>query len=123
MGTEGLIMNEYIEKVLKEIEKKDGTEKEFLQAVREVYTALEPVIASHPELESIFTRDGVFWPLLSYTTAVGGSLLSIGSLAGYALMRMEDVTLRWYVRHFAGKVLAGWIAGLLVFYICIEYLI
>lgn len=83
----------------------------------------QDIVQSHPELESIFTRDGVFWPLLSYTTAVGGSLLSIGSLAGYALMRMEDVTLRWYVRHFAGKVLAGWIAGLLVFYICIEYLI
>lgn len=44
-------MNDYIERVLGKIKEKDGDEKEFLQAVKEVYTALEPVINSHPEME------------------------------------------------------------------------
>ena len=44
-------MNDYIERVLGKIKEKDGEEKEFLQAVKEVYTALEPVINSHPEME------------------------------------------------------------------------
>lgn len=82
----------------------------------------QDVVQSHPEFDRLFAENGSFWPLLSYTTAMGGSLLSIGSLAGYALMRMENVTLRWYVRHFAGKVLAGWLVGLAVFYLTIEYI-
>ena len=82
----------------------------------------QDVVEMHPDFDTLFTENGTFWPLLSYTTAMGGSLLSIGSLAGYALMRMENVTLRWYVRHFAGKVLAGWLVGLIVFYFTVEYI-
>ena len=82
----------------------------------------QDVAQSHPEFDKLFSVNGTFWPLLSYTSAMGGSLLSIGSLAGYALMRMENVTLRWYIRHFAPKVLVGWFIGLVVFYITIEYI-
>ena len=82
----------------------------------------QDVVYSHPDYEELFSQNGKFWPLLSYTTAMGGSLLSIGSLAGYALMRMENVSLRWYIRHFAGKVLAGWLVGMLVFYLAVEYI-
>ena len=82
----------------------------------------QDAIQSHPEIGYLFAQDGSFWPLLSYTTAMGGSLFSIGSLAGYAFMRMENVSFRWYIRHFAGKVLAGWLVGLVVFYLTIEYI-
>ncbi len=44
-------MNEYIEKVLNEVKAKNEHEKEFIQAVGEVYGALEPVINIHPEFE------------------------------------------------------------------------
>ena len=44
-------MNEYIEKVLNEVKVKNEHEKEFIQAVGEVYGALEPVINIHPEFE------------------------------------------------------------------------
>ena len=82
----------------------------------------QDIAQTHPEFDKLFSVNGTFWPLLSYTSAMGGSLLSIGSLAGYALMRMENVTLRWYIRHFAPKVLAGMLVGLIVFYLTIEYL-
>lgn len=68
------------------------------------------------ELGKVFLQDGNFWPLLSFTTALGGTLLPIGTLAGCALMRMEEVSMKWYVRHFSGKVLLAWLAGLLVFF-------
>ena len=55
-----------------------------------------------------------FWPLLSYTTAMGGTLLSTGTIAGLLLMRMEGVTFSWYLRHITPKVLAGFAVGLLV---------
>lgn len=46
-------MDKYIEKVLTSIKEKDSQEKEFIQAVDEVYTSLEKVISSHPELEKL----------------------------------------------------------------------
>ena len=65
-----------------------------------------------------FVQDGIYWPLLSYCTAMGGSLLTIGTMAGFALWRMEGVTLRWYVRHFLPKILAGFLVGGVVFFFC-----
>ena len=41
----------YLAKVYEQVEKRDGTEKEFLQAVREVLESLEPVVAQDPSIE------------------------------------------------------------------------
>ena len=73
--------------------------------------------SSLPQFDILYAENGTFWPLLSYSTSLGGSLLCIGTLAGHALMRMEGASLRWYVRHIAPKVLAGWLVGLGVFYL------
>ena len=43
--------NEYLLKVYKDVENKNGHEKEFLQAVYEVLSTLEPYVDEHPELE------------------------------------------------------------------------
>ena len=42
-------MTTYVESVLARIEAKNANEKEFLQAVREVYPCLGPVVEEHPE--------------------------------------------------------------------------
>jgi len=78
------------------------------------YSAPVPFVAAAPEM---LTEDGMLWPLLSYTSALGGTLLPIGTLAGYSLMRMEGVTLRWYLRRMTPYVLAGWAVGLGVFFL------
>lgn len=44
-------MNEYITKVLNEISERYSTQTEYLQAVKEVLTTLEPVINAHPEYQ------------------------------------------------------------------------
>lgn len=46
-------MNNYLEKVLNEVKEKNSNEKEFIQAVNEVLTSLEPVIDKHSEYENI----------------------------------------------------------------------
>ena len=43
---------EYITDILKKVESRDGHEKEFLQAAKEVLKSLEPIIAKHPEYEA-----------------------------------------------------------------------
>lgn len=77
----------------------------------------DPAVAHHAALADMLAVDGAYWPLLSYTSAVGGTLLPIGTLAGYSLMRMEGVTLRWYLKHISLYILAGWLLGLGVFFI------
>lgn len=66
---------------------------------------------------SYFMQNGEYWKLIAFCGAVGGCLLPIGSIAGYALMKSEKVLIWWYFRMISGKVLAGWIAGLLVYFI------
>ncbi len=46
-------MNNYLEKVLAEVKEKNYNEPEFIQAVDEVLTTLEPVVNRHPEYERI----------------------------------------------------------------------
>ena len=45
-------MNAYVEKVYNGLAERNGHEKEFLQAVREVLEALSPVFDKHPEYEN-----------------------------------------------------------------------
>ena len=64
--------------------------------------------------------DGYIWPLLSYATAMGGSMLLTASISGVMLMRMEDITFRWYLRHIAPKVIAGFFVGFVVLALIIK---
>lgn len=69
---------------------------------------------NQPELAALpqsMAPGGLFWPLLSYATAFGGSMLSTGTIAGMLLMRMEGVSFSWYFRHITPKVVTGFAAG------------
>lgn len=44
--------NAYIQRVYDQTVQRDGDQKEFLQAVREVFETLEPVVEAHPEYEA-----------------------------------------------------------------------
>ena len=39
----------YIENVLEEVKQRNSNEKEFLQAVEEVFKSLEPILEAKPE--------------------------------------------------------------------------
>lgn len=94
----------------------------FTIAVSDI--SLYPVLqSSHlelvPDVEYMtqFARNGAYWKIIAYSTAVGGCLLSVGSVSGLALMKMEHLRLGWYMKHVSLKVLAGWLVGLAVLWL------
>lgn len=58
----GGYMNKYLQKVLKEVKIKNHTEKEYLQAVEEVLSTIEPVIEKHPEYEKLALLERMIEP-------------------------------------------------------------
>ena len=67
--------------------------------------------------------NGAYWSVIAYTTAIGGCLLSVGSVSGLALMKTEHVRLAWYIKHLTPKVLLGWIAGYILLWLEINMVI
>ena len=63
-----------------------------------------------------YARDGAYWKVIAYCTAIGGCLLSIGNISGVALMKMEHIHLGWYLKNITPKVLAGFAIGLAILY-------
>ena len=55
-------MNEYLKKVLKEVENKNKHESEYLQAVKEVLTSVEPILYRHPEYEKLAILERIVEP-------------------------------------------------------------
>ena len=64
-----------------------------------------------------FAQNGAYWLIVAYMTAVGGCLLSVGSVSGMALMKMEHIRLGWYLRNLTMKVLVGWLVGMAVLWL------
>lgn len=58
--------------------------------------------------------DDSYWVSIAYASAVGGSLLPIGSVSGIALMKMERMPMAWFIKNVFVKVLVGIVAGFLV---------
>ena len=69
-------------------------------------------------VDPYYATGGAYWKVLSFCTAMGGSIFAIGSFSGIVMMRMQDVTLKWYSRHVMPVVL---MSGLLAFVIiCLQ---
>ncbi len=69
---------------------------------------------------SAFALNGSYWQLLPLCSALGGSLLMIGSLAGQQAMESENVRMIWYIRHFLWRVLVAWAVAMAVFWLTHE---
>jgi Na+/H+ antiporter NhaD/arsenite permease-like protein len=64
-----------------------------------------------------FVLNGAYWLVVAFSTAVGGCLLSVGSISGLALMKMEHMKLGWYLKNLTPKVLLGFVIGLLILWV------
>ena len=84
----------------------------FTTAVTFAY--MHDVSAATEGYDASFALNGDYWKLIAYCTAVGGSILSVGSLSGVALMKMENMRMGWFLRHFSWRVLVGWLLGMAV---------
>ena len=83
--------------------------------VAENITSLSPALA--PEYAQSFLENGQYWHLIIYSGCVAGCLLPIGNLSGFLLMKAEEVSIAWYIRHIMPKVLLGWAVGLAVYFL------
>ena len=66
---------------------------------------------------SEFVQNGIYWQLLSFCCACGGSLLFVGSLAGQTVLEVENIRFKWYIRHYLWRALVAWLVGLGVFWL------
>lgn len=64
-----------------------------------------------------FAQNGMYWKIIAYTSAIGGNILPIGSMAGLALMASERVHVGWYFRNIGWKAMIGGIIGLAVMWL------
>ena len=64
-----------------------------------------------------FVENGQYWHLITLSGSIGGCLLPIGNTAGYALMKAEDVSIWWYIKHITLKVLLGWFVALGIYFL------
>lgn len=78
-----------------------------------VYDVVEMKSAMSP-FEAQFVQNGEYWVLLSYMTALGSSVLVVGSAAGVVYMKTQHVGISWYFRHVGLKVLLSGIIGFAV---------
>ena len=56
------LKNAYLKRVFEQVQKRDGGEPEFLQAVEEVLESLEPVMEKHPEYEAAGLMERIVEP-------------------------------------------------------------
>ncbi len=77
-----------------------------------------PLVAAGIEMygETTAPNDS-FWMLLAYCAGTGGSCLIIGSAAGVAAMGLEKIDFMWYARRIAPMALAGYLAGVAVYFL------
>lgn len=82
-----------------------------------IYPVLDAGASEMTAYMQSFVENGQYWHLITLCGCVGGCLLPIGNTAGYALMKAEDVTIWWYIKHITWKVLLGWFVALGIYFL------
>ena len=86
----------------------------LLSSIVDTFTVAITNVSFFPVGTGDFDTNGIYWLIIAYCTAMGGSLLSIGSTSGIALMKMENMRLGWYFRNLTWKVFIGFLTGLAI---------
>jgi len=74
-----------------------------------------PLVQAAIEMFSEVERDDPLWQLVALAAGTGGSILSVGSIAGVTLMGMEGVGFLWYCRRVSVWAAIGFAAGIAAF--------
>ena len=76
-----------------------------------------PLVAAGIEMYPATPPNDSFWMLLAYCAGTGGSCLIIGSAAGVAAMGLEKIDFMWYARRIAPMALAGYLGGVVAYFL------
>lgn len=94
-------------------------------AVAASFFSLPQVIDAHTEVGNIwetnFLQNGIYWKVIAYMVVACGNVLTIGSISGFALMRMERMHVTWYFRNIGWKALVGTLLGLCSLWVVITF--
>lgn len=85
-------------------------------SVYPVVEASDVLTSTDPSYLSAFVQNGEYWELLSFCTAMGGTLLTIGTVAGFSVASLERIPFLSYINRFSWMVFLGWACGLAVYY-------
>ena len=82
-----------------------------------------PLVAASQGMYDLNTypTDHPFWEFLALTTGTGGSAVIIGSAAGVAAMGLEKIDFIWYLKKIAWLALLGFVAGIAVFLLQLQF--
>ena len=61
---------------------------------------------------SLFVKNGIYWKLIAYSSAMGGNFLLVGSVSGLALMKMERIHVWWFFKNVGWMSIMAWALGL-----------
>ncbi len=61
-----------------------------------------------------FARNGMYWKIIAYSSAMGANFLLVGSMSGLALMKMERVHIGWYFKNAGWISVVAWVVGMLL---------
>lgn len=75
----------------------------------------------HLGATDIFSPGGAYWKVIAYMVMVGGNVLSIGTMSGLALMKMERMHIGWYFRNVGWKALVGGIVGMVALWAIVTF--
>lgn len=66
-----------------------------------------------------FIQNGAYWEVIAFVSAIGGSILPIGSISGLALLKEGRIHVGWYFKNIGVKALVGGLLGFLTLWITI----
>lgn len=75
-----------------------------------LYDVQEASMSASPFAQEL-VLNGAYWKVIAYCTAVGSSVLAVGSMAGIVYMQSQHVGMSWYFRHVGLKVLLAGVIG------------
>lgn len=71
-----------------------------------------PLVEATIDMFTEVPQDDPLWHLIAFAAGTGGSLLSIGSIAGVTFMSMENVSFMWYLKNASLWAAFGFGAGM-----------
>ncbi len=97
-----------------------GTFTALISTVLDSFASCVTMVSLHDVSDTVsyYSVGGAYWKVLSFGTAVGGSILAIGSISGIIMMQMQGTSLKWYFKHITPLTLT---AGIIAFVVlCLQ---
>lgn len=74
-----------------------------------------PLVAASIEMFDDVPVDDKLWQLIALASSTGGSLTSVGSIAGVTFMNMEGISFMWYIKYVTVWAAVGFAAGIFAY--------